>query len=200
MINTQFVITYDNNQIYNLGTTYAITLKNKDFNLKFVLNLLLSKLLNWYYKKQFTNESELTNAISTKNLFEIPFKEISLEKQEPFIEKADLMLELNQKLQDTKQKFIKELELEKVPKKLQSFEELEIDEFIKECSKAKKIKFENKLAERKFKEDWEELFEYDKNKVLELQSQIAQTDKEIDSMVYELYGLTAEEIKIIENS
>ena len=37
-------------------------------------------------------------------------------------------------------------------------------------------------------------------KVLEIKSQIDQTDKEIDRMVYELYGLTEEEIQIVENS
>ncbi|QKE29966.1 type IIG restriction/modification system [Arcobacter acticola] len=197
MINTQFIITFDNNQIYNLGTTYALTLKNLDFNIKFILSVLSSKFLNWYYKKQFTNESELTNAISTKNLFEIPIREITLEQQEPFIQKADLMLELNKKLQETKQNFLKELELEKVSKKLQSFETLEFDEFVKEFTKAKKIKL-TKLEERKFKEEWQELFEHDKQKALELQTQINQTDKEIDTMVYELYGLSEDEIKIVE--
>ena len=34
----------------------------------------------------------------------------------------------------------------------------------------------------------------------ELKQQINQTDKEIDQMVYELYGLTEEEIKIVEES
>lgn len=33
---------------------------------------------------------------------------------------------------------------------------------------------------------------------LEMREQIDKTDKEIDKMVYELYGLTEEEIKIVE--
>ena len=37
-------------------------------------------------------------------------------------------------------------------------------------------------------------------KAIELKTQIDQTDKEIDQMVYELYGLTEEEIKIVEES
>ena len=129
---------------------------------------------------------------------ELPIKEISLIEQEVFVRKADLMLELNTKLQTLKQRFIKELNLEKVTTKIQNFETLEFDEFVKEFTKAKKIKFENKLAERKFKEEWQELFEYDKQKALELQSQINKTDKEIDAMVYELYGLSEDEIKIVE--
>jgi len=45
-----------------------------------------------------------------------------------------------------------------------------------------------------------ELFEENKKKALDLKTQIDQTDKEIDRMVYELYGLTEEEIQIVESS
>ncbi|MGE4444988.1 MAG: restriction endonuclease subunit M, partial [Candidatus Altimarinota bacterium] len=113
-------------------------------------------------------------------------------------QKADLMIELNKKLQTTKQNFYDELKLEKLTTKLQKFEELEFDEFVKEYTKAKKIKFADKLEERNFKNDWKAIFENDKKEVLEIQNQINQTDKEIDTMVYELYGLSDDEIKIVE--
>jgi hypothetical protein len=105
MININFVLTYDNNQYYNLGTTYAITNKSK-LSIKYLLSVLNSVLINYYYKKKFTNDSSLTNAISTQNLFNIPIKEISIEAQQPFIEKADKMLSLNNQLQEKKNKFI----------------------------------------------------------------------------------------------
>ena len=41
-------------------------------------------------------------------------------------------------------------------------------------------------------------FEEQKTKALALQTIIDTTDKEIDAMVYALYGLTEEEIKIVE--
>lgn len=41
-------------------------------------------------------------------------------------------------------------------------------------------------------------FKNDKKEVLEIQNQINQTDKEIDQMVYKLYDLTQDEIKIVE--
>ena len=43
-----------------------------------------------------------------------------------------------------------------------------------------------------------ELFEENKKKVVDLKTQIDQTDREIDRMVYALYGLTEEEIAIVE--
>jgi len=45
-----------------------------------------------------------------------------------------------------------------------------------------------------------ELFEENKKKVLEIKTQIDQTQNEIDRMVYALYGLTEEEVQIVENS
>ena len=46
---------------------------------------------------------------------------------------------------------------------------------------------------------WEDYFLPEQKKALEIKAKINQTDKEIDAMVYELYGLTDEEIAIIEN-
>ena len=41
-------------------------------------------------------------------------------------------------------------------------------------------------------------FESEKQKAIAIKEIINKTDKEIDNMVYELYGLTDEEIKIVE--
>ena len=68
----------------------------------------------------------------------------------------------------------------------------------KTIQKAKKLKFADKLEERNFKNEWQRLFENDKKEVLEIQNQINITDKEIDQMVYKLYDLTEDEIKIVE--
>ena len=48
--------------------------------------------------------------------------------------------------------------------------------------------------------EWKHYFNEQKQKARDLQSQITQTDREIDRMVYDLYGLTEEEIKIVEES
>lgn len=168
-------------------------LKKSNLELKYLQTILSSQLMNLYYKLHYTDKN-----VKPIYLKKLPIKEISLKEQEPFIQKADLMLELNKKLQELKQNFINELNLEKVPTKLQKFEELDFDDFVKEYAKAKKLKFADKLEERNFKNDWQRLFENDKKEVLEIQNQINITDKEIDQMVYKLYDLTPDEIKIVE--
>ncbi|NOQ24189.1 MAG: hypothetical protein GQ564_02405 [Bacteroidales bacterium] len=48
--------------------------------------------------------------------------------------------------------------------------------------------------------EWMELFETKKAEAQSLKSDIDKTDKEIDQMVYQLYDLSDEEIKIVEES
>ena len=48
--------------------------------------------------------------------------------------------------------------------------------------------------------EWEEIFLEKKEEAEKVNNEIEITDKEIDGMVYELYGLSEEEIKIIEKN
>ena len=66
-------------------------------------------------------------------------------------------------------------------------------DFVKELKK-RKIKLS--LTEEA---EWEDYFLVEQQKAIEIKAQITKLDKEIDVMVYELYGLTDEEIAIIEN-
>ena len=82
----------------------------------------------------------------------------------------------------------------KLSPKLQNWHELTFKQFLKELKK-KKVKLN--LSEEA---EWMEYFNEQKLKAEELKYQIAQTDSEIDAMVYELYGLTDKEIEIVEGS
>ena len=125
-------------------------------------------------------------------------KEISLQEQQHFIEKADKMLFLNKNLQELSQKFqrllTRKFELEKLTTKLQEWYLLEFSEFVKELKKSKiKLSLKEEM-------EWEEIFLENKEEAEKIKNEIEMTDKEIDKMVYELYGLNEEEIEIIEKS
>lgn len=47
--------------------------------------------------------------------------------------------------------------------------------------------------------DWIELFKENKATAIDLQTQILAIENKIDIMIYDLYGLNTEEIKIVEN-
>ncbi|MDY0121562.1 MAG: hypothetical protein RBR54_06435 [Sulfurimonas sp.] len=53
---------------------------------------------------------------------------------------------------------------------------------------------------QKTKQEWQALFENDKTLRYQFKTGIAKTDKEIDKMVYKLYDLTDDEIKIVEGT
>ena len=106
------------------------------------------------------------------------------------------MISSNKELQEQTQKYQRSLkrkfELNDLPKKLEDWYLLSYADFIKELAK-KKIKLS--LSDEA---EWEEYFNTESKKALELKSQIDETDKEIDQLVYKLYDLTEEEIAIVE--
>jgi uncharacterized membrane protein YgaE (UPF0421/DUF939 family) len=105
------------------------------------------------------------------------------------------MLELNKGLQPLVHKFLKRLnisfEIEKLSRKLKKFYELEFSEFVKELKK-KKVAFS--LVQQ---DEWEEYFDSYKVVILALKSEIDKCDSDIDEMVFELYGLSEEERKVV---
>lgn len=161
------------------------------------MTLINSKLLGWYHNKTSPKANKgLFPKILINDVRNLPIINISLEKQQPFIEKADKMLSLNKELQDLSQKFqrmlLRKFELDKLSTKLQEWYLLDFSEFIKEL---KRLKVKLSLLQES---DWEEFFLVEKSKAVLIDSEIKSTDKEIDSMVYKLYELTDEEIKIVE--
>jgi type I restriction-modification system DNA methylase subunit len=185
--------------LYNRSNIAIVKNQDKEISLKYILTVLNSSLMAYYFMKNTAKSvRKMFPKVILQDLRLFPFKEINSIEQEPFIRKANLMLNLNQELIGAKQGFLNELNLDKLTIKLQNFETLEFDEFIKEYVKARKIKFADKLEERKFKNEWKALFENDKEEVLSIQKEINETDKEIDQMVYKLYNLTEDEIKIVE--
>ncbi|MGZ8546896.1 MAG: TaqI-like C-terminal specificity domain-containing protein, partial [Sulfuricurvum sp.] len=185
--------------LFNMSNIAIIEKDDKQISLKYILSVLNSSLMSYYFMKNTAKSvRQMFPKLILNDLRQFPFKEINLQDQQPFIEKSDLIITLTKQVQTAKQNFINELHLEKIPQKLQKFEELEFDAFVKEYTKIKKLKFANKLEERNFKNDWSALFENDKKAVSELKAEIAKTDKEIDVMVYALYGLSEDEIAIVE--
>ena len=108
------------------------------------------------------------------------------------------MLDTNKELSEKVNRFLKRLqgtfELEKLSKKLQSFYELEFSDFVKELKKAKVT------LSLKDQDEWEEYFDEYKTDIVVLKSKIDVCDREIDEMVFDLYGLSEEEREVVRGS
>ena len=149
-------IAYNNNPIIskyfkNIGKNRAEIEKNSEnYKLEYLLSLINSTLMRYFIKYNSKG------AIDTypDDWKKIPIKTISLSEQKPFIEKADLMLKLNKEFYDKKNKFFnritKSFNLEKLNKKIDSFYELEFNDFVKEIEKLKeKLKQDKRRVEEK---------------------------------------------------
>jgi hypothetical protein len=173
-------------------------MKNDDYSLNYILSILNSKLIKKYWLSNYSDSKQLFPKIKGYQLKQLPVKILSNDLQLPFNKEVETMLSLNKELQEQSQKFQRTIQrkfdLEELPKKLQDWYKLTYPEFIKELAK-KKVKLS--LSQEA---EWEDYFMQESKIALELKSQIDATDKAIDKMVYELYGLTEEEIEIVEKS
>ncbi len=184
--------------LYNLSNI-AIIKRNDKYSLKYILALLNSSLMSYYFKKNTAKaERKLFPKIILNDLRLFPIKDILPEEQKPFIELADRMLSLNEDLREKINRFISRIKetynIEKITHNLEAFYNLSFADFIKELSK-QKVKLTMKQ-----KDELEDYFnEYVKD-ISSLNETIEKTDKEINTLVYNLYNLTDDEIKIIEHN
>lgn len=136
------VASLDDDRYYTFNSINNIILNNpSSYSLYYILGIINSSLINWYYSINYSNQSELTVNISKTYLEKLPIK-IAKERNQKLIENlAYNILVFNRELQES-------------PK--------------------------------------------NSNKWESLKSEIERIDKKIDDEVYELYGLTPEEIVVVE--
>jgi len=161
------------------------------------LNIINSKIALYWYHSTFGEKGRKTFPHLTQGkILQLPIPQIPLTAQQPFVEKAQAMLQLTKQLNQIGSKFTKllsaDLGIAKINKKLEKWHNLPADEFFAEVAK------QNKSLLLAQKSQWLEHFETEKALALALQNQIAQIDAEIDKMVYALYGLSEEEVKVVE--
>ncbi|OGP59675.1 MAG: hypothetical protein A2V67_02665, partial [Deltaproteobacteria bacterium RBG_13_61_14] len=148
IVGKTLIATYIPDTSYCNTLTHIIKLlSNTHFLYKYLLGIINSTLIGWYFKKKFQISCEDTfPQIMIEDIMKFPIKNINIDND---IDKQmhDRMVELVETMLDLHKR-----------------------------KAAAKVPAEREAIER----------------------QIAATDREIDGLVYELYGLTDEEIKIVE--
>jgi len=186
----------DSKGYISLKSVHNIVITDTILIYETLLCILNSKLMDFYYKFLVPEEGRTFAEVKAVNLKRLPIKRIDENfNQKPFIAKAGLMLELNKTFQTKKYKFLSRIntnfDIDKLSKKLETFYESDFKIFLKELKK-KKV-----TLSLKEQDEWEEYFESYQKELLEIKAEIDKTDGEIDEMVYGLYGLSEEEIKVI---
>ena len=182
--------TYDDSAYYVKDVIIIEEEEKSPRLLKALAILLNSKLLRWYYETTFP-----TLHVQRDELASLPIP--NLDDSEKLASLADTMLSLNKQLQEKRSRFLRRLsenfEGVKITTALQTFDQMDFKAFVAEL---KKQKIKLSLSQQ---DEWEDYFNQYRNDCQQLSEQIAQTDREIDQRVYQLYGLTEDEIKIVES-
>lgn len=189
----RIIACYDDNKYYNLYTLHNILVTDDKFDIKYILAVLNSNILNYFFASNYKDIH-----IKPRYLSELPIPELEFSKQKILVEYSNSIIEKSQHLNKFQLKVINMLQrdfgLEKPTKKLEMWYELSLQDFFKELLKAKI----NLSAIQK--DELQEYFETYQKQAIATKNEIVATDKAIDKMVYELYGLSEEEISIVENS
>ena len=164
--------------------------------MELILCIINSRLINIWFKKNFPAGLH----IKTNQLEQIPIPKIENPQfstiNSQLTALADKMFNLNSGLQKKVSRFLGRIKesygVEKATQNLESFYTLSFANFVKELAK-QKLKLSLKQ-----KDELEDYFNECVKDISALNEQITATDKEINRLVYALYGLTDEEIAIVE--
>jgi type I restriction-modification system DNA methylase subunit len=197
------------NKALTESTLYSCSLKNNDLDIYFLLGLLNSKLLTYIVRqKMIMNEQAFPQIMMTDiKLLKIPLA--NSEQQQKVKELTQSISTMHKIFFEHKTRFnnliIAKTGLNKLSRKLNNWNELEFGVLLKELEKLrKKSAQESEVQYSKLslseEAEWMQYFNEQKQKATEIKIEIEKTDKEIDGIVYELYGLTENEINTVEEA
>jgi len=133
----EIIAAYDLGNYYYSNTLHGTAITNKQYNPLYVLSLLNSRLMTWYYRSTTAEEGKVFAQIKIELLKLLPVRIADEKTQQPFITLVDKILTITKTL------------------------------------------------------------DYLQN--MDKQAQVKEYENQIDQMVYKLYDLTDDEIKIVEN-
>ena len=194
----------DTENRYFLSSIYAIYPK-EDYTieaLKALLTIINSCFATFFVQKiAFDLTEGAFTKMRTNQLARLPIPQQIISSKETiylFSSLADTMLTLNSQLQEKRNQFLRRLsenlEGVNITTALQLFDTMDFKGFVAEL---KKQKIKLTLSQQ---DEWEEYFNQRVAECQTLAAQIKATDNEIDNKVFDLYGLTEEEIKIVKRN
>ena len=161
-------------------------------NLHYFVALLNSRYMNYLLNSIRGDDFH----IYPEHIRNLPIPTATPEQQAPLIALADAQLAANEQLQKYTQKFLNRVQstlgMTKMTEKLSEFYKYDFGVFQAEL---KKQKIKLSLCDQ---DEWEEYFNGYRQDCTRLMIEIEENDRQIDRLVYALYGLTEEEIAVVE--
>lgn len=195
----RIMATFTDKEFVNKKDLYIFKIIDSNYNGKFILSLINSNLFSFIKTKGSTNATKDDfSQITLSDIRNLPIKIISLNNQKKFIELTDIMLLKNKDLQEIQKDFSNyfksKFEMEKLTEKLTDWYLLSDNDFMNELKKKKVL--DTISLEKQY--ELSKLFNKEKKSALVAYEIIQKTDKEIDILVYRLYDLTYDEVKIVD--
>ncbi len=188
-----FPFIYDEKGFFGNDKTFMITANDDTVNLKFItaiFNSKLCKLWIWYNCPELQGGTREIRKVYFEN-FHIP---LDVDMQ-PLADLTDAQIQNVSLLQEKRNQFLRgvtnNFDGVKITTALQQFEQMNFIGFMKELKKQKIT------IPLKQQSEWENFFNDCVAECQELTAQIKATDNEIDNRVFDLYGLTEEERRIV---
>lgn len=172
-------------------------LAKENFDILYILAIFNSKLLNFIHKFKFLDiEKEVFQKILIENCKKFPIKAISMSEQQIFIEKVTQILLLYKQFKGLQKDFVEVLQSnfdeKKISKKYDNWHTQSWKEFLQEL---KKSKIEIPLEEQT---RWKGFFTQKQTEANSVLLKTQNLENQIDKLVYALYDLSEEEIKMVE--
>ncbi|GIJ21216.1 Eco57I restriction-modification methylase domain-containing protein [Micromonospora lutea] len=167
--------------------------KDDTYSLKFLLGILNSSLIGFYHQRRAAKGNRtLFPKIVANDLKNYPIPATAPDAQQPIVINVDRLLEENRKLQDKSHRFQRlvksEFSVDPWPSKLATWWRLDFAEFTR--------LLKTKISLRQ-KDELLELFDLYARECSKLEEQVRLIDTDIDEMVFDLYGLSAEEKALV---
>lgn len=176
----------DETKSVNLNNVYNIGRPKFKLDMKYLLAILNSSLMEEVYQTIVQEKGKLFAEVKKVNLAKLPIKVISPALQTPFIANVDLILSKNAELKKIVQSFINLIHAEfpamQTCRSLQTWFNLDLTEFLRLFSKNK---VSLNLAQ---KSEWSAYLSEQKDAVAALKQVINAVDTQINNMVKALYG------------
>lgn len=179
--------TIDGIGYFTMDSVMNVHLKDKSQN-KYVLALLNSKLLNFIYQSITQEVGRAFAQVKPTNIRRLPIPKATPEEQEKLATMVDKIMALKADLRSREQgvkSFLKDNYGLEIKKTLPEYTDL--------VSKLSNLTMTQK-------EELHSWYTTKKTELLAIENEANSVDNQIDQEVYRLYGLTSEEVKIIEKS
>ena len=102
-VSSSLIFTYDNEQFYALNTLVIVNKKDSDKgpNLKFILGLMNSKLMNYLYSNKFKSTKTVFSEIQARSVKELPIPKIAETQELEIVRLAERIIELKKDESET---------------------------------------------------------------------------------------------------